>query len=99
MSHEDACLNAEKFLDSEPNLRENFLQNVRNDALSSPEMRNLYYSRAHEKSNLIGGIIRVEDENGNVTYKLVQDDIKQCNVSMNQGRSRGDKEIANIAKV
>lgn len=89
--HEDACKDAAKFLDTEPNVRENFLENVRNDALSSPEMRSLYYSRAHESSAIIGGIRREEDG----SYSLEEKDIKQCNFSFNNvSNSRGDGATA-----
>ncbi len=105
MKNDEAAKQAKEFIDTEPNLRENFIENIRNDALYSTEMRSLYYRRLHEKSSIIGGIKRRPDSDkpGEFIYELDQEDIKKCNVSINSPKEkknkRGDYETANLIKV
>ena len=101
MKNDEAARQAKEFIDTEPNLRENFIENIRNDALYSTEMRSLYYRRLHEKSSIIGGIIRESDPNNpeEFIYKLVDQDIKNCNISIATGSGRGDYETADLIKV
>jgi hypothetical protein len=57
VAHDDACKQAKDYVNNKPNVREDFLENVRNNALDSAEMRSQYYGRSHEESSIIGGRI------------------------------------------